>query len=75
MDKCFRATRPFLFLNRFFLKSQTKTFNFDNRLKRDICVRENNKEKHMLSHVFYLTTNDVNVTPRNARKIDYNSKN
>jgi hypothetical protein len=29
----------------------TKTFHFDDRLKIKICVTENNKEQHMLSHI------------------------
>jgi hypothetical protein len=29
-------------------QSLIKTFNFDDKLKNNICVTENNKEKHML---------------------------
>jgi hypothetical protein len=32
--------------------SLTKTFNVDDKLKINICVAENNKEKHMLLHIF-----------------------
>jgi hypothetical protein len=37
-------------------KYLTKTFNFDDKLKINICATENNKEKHMLSHIFILRT-------------------
>jgi hypothetical protein len=55
--------------------SQSKTFNFDDKLKIIICVTDNIREKHMLSHIFHLRKNDVKVHPRNAWKINYNSKN
>jgi hypothetical protein len=43
-----------------------KTFDFADKLKTNICVTENNKENHMLLHVFHLRTNDVKAPPRNA---------
>jgi hypothetical protein len=54
-----------IFLKKKFL-TKTFTCNFDDKLKINICITENNKEKQMLSHIFHLRTNDVTVAPRNT---------
>jgi hypothetical protein len=46
-------------------KSLTKTIIF---MINNICITENSKEKHMLSIIFHLRTNDVKVPLEMHRK-------